>query len=308
LRTTISEALGLRPLVEAGLVVPVPTGAAVVLAARTISESTEGDLDNRELMDWVDQQLMVEGPTAREVAFIRARDDYEEGFYTHSRMEELNDDGTFKMGMLREYDPSFDYDPWLRTARSQFTARLTQQLNTDLAIAELFRGDYVTRLPFRARFAHRRAGVASVPAIAASIEVPWLPQVDAAKLARMAKHDEAVEDLRRQVRRAVSTASDTSGTQAALSDLVTEIAETASGPLARKLARDRTWRLAVPGGCAAGTVLLGATVSPIGAAVGAALALGTWAGPAFADFKEPRTKAAYLFWAAQPRGDRRWRR
>lgn len=308
LRTAIAEALRLRPLVEAGLVVPVPTGAGVTLAAHTIHQSTERDLADRKLMDWVDRQLTIEGPTAREVAFIRARDDNEEGFYTHTRMEELNDDGTFKMGMLRQYDPSFDYDPWLRTARSQFTARLTQQLNTDLAVAGLFRGEYVTRLPFRARFAYRRAGAAAVPAIAASINVPWLPDVDATRMARIASHDEAVEDLRRQIRRAVSAASETTGTQAALSDLVTEIAETAAGPLARKLARDRTWRLAVPGGCTVGTILLGATASPIGAAVGAALALGTWAAPALADFREPRTTASYLFWAARPHSKKRDRR
>lgn len=301
LRSALVEALELRPLVEAGVVVQVPAGAAVVLASGAIRRSTAADLQSQRLIEWLNGQLVIEGPTAREVVFVHARDDDAEGFYTHSRMDEFSDDGTFKMGLLRRFDAGFDYEPWLRTVRSQFTARLTQELNTDISIARLFGGEYVTRSPFRARFAHQRSVANSAPAIAASIHVPWLPAADANTLARIAAQDEAVQDLRRRVARAIKSVTDTSVAQAALSDLTKEIAEDAVGPLARRLQRVGTWKIAVPGACAMGTIVLGATTGPLGAVVGAALGLGGWASSAFADYKEPRTEAAYVFWAAQSR-------
>lgn len=301
LQSALAEAIPLRPLVEAGVVVPVPAGAAVILASNAIREATASDLRNRALMEWLDHQLVVEGPTAREVVFMHARDDDAEGFFTHSRIDELADDGTFKMGLLRRFDADFNYEPWLRTVRSQFIGRLTQELNTDISVARLFGGEYVTRFPFRARFAHQRSPVASAPAVAASIHVPWLPGADAKTLAKIAAQDEAVHDLRRRVARAIKSAADTSAAQATLSDLASEIAEDAVGPLARRLQRDRRWKLAAPGAFTLGTVVLGATTGPVGGVVGAALGLGAWASSAYAEYKEPRTEAAYVFWAAQPR-------
>lgn len=309
IREAVIEMLRLRPLVEAGVVVPVPAGTAVLLVAEAIHESTRLDLEDSELMEWLYRQMVIEGPTAREVAFVQARDDDREAdFYTHSRMAEFNDDGTFRMGVLQPYDPTCDYRPWLRTVRSQYAARLTQELNQEIAIARFFGGEYVTRAPFRARFAHRRTAATSAPALAASINVPWLPNADPATLAKIASQDEAVHDLRRRMAGAIRHVSDTSSGQRELSDLVDEIAEDAVGPLARKLERDRAWRLVVPGACSVGTVILGATTGPMGAIVGAALGLGAWAGPAFADFKEPRTEAAYVFWSAQRHDHRRSKR
>lgn len=306
---TTAELLRLRPLIEAGVVVPVPAGTAVLLVADAIHQATRKDLEDPEIMEWLYRQMVIEGPTAREVAFVHARDDVGEAdFFSHSRIQELNDDGTFEMQLLQAYDPTFDYDPWLRTVRSQYAAGLTQELNQEIAVARFFGGEYVTRAPFRARFAHRRARAVSAPTLAASIKVPWLPQADPATLAKVAAQDEAVHDLRRRMAGAIRHISDSATGQRELSDLVDEIAEESVGPLARKLERDRTWRLAVPGVCSVGTVILGATAGPVGAIVGAALGLGAWAAPAYADFKEPRTEAAYIFWSAHRLDDRHSRR
>lgn len=298
LGSALLGALEMRSLVETGLVVPVPSGVAALIAADAVRRATEYDLADRELVTWVDGELVLEGPTAREVLFVHARDDAEEGFFTHFRKVRVEDDGRFEMVGLRPYERDFDYGPWIKTVRNQFIARLVQDMNKDLSIADLFGGEYVTRLPFRARLAARRKAP-SAPAIAASIEVPWLPGVEPAKLAKLAAEDEAVGDLRTRVSRLVHASPNPSTARNDLSTLVGEIAEDAVGPLNDRLRRDRTWRMAVPGGFMIGGLALGATAGPIGLAA-AALGGAGWAATAWADYKQGKADAGYLFWSAAP--------
>jgi len=295
----LTRALATRPLVEGGLVVPVPTGAAVLQVADLIGQSTERSLTDPRLVQWVDQQLVIEGPTAREVVFVSARDDNEQGFYTHAKGDGVRDDGSFEMALLQPYDPSFDYSPWISTVRKQYVARLTQSLNTDLVVAGLFGGEYVTRTPFRARLASRTGtSTSSGPSALLGVDVPWLPEADVSTLAKLAAEDEAVADLRRLVAKAIRRSRSREHAVEELQSLIDEIAEEAAGPLSRRIQRDMIWRKAVPGVCAAGTVMLGATAGPLGALAGAALGAGMWAGPALADHQQARANAPFVFWLA----------
>lgn len=298
--TALRSALALRPLVEAGIVVPVPSGAALAMGAESVTNATTEDLGRPELVRWIENELVLEGPTAREVLIIRARDDERDGIYTYFRPIEMTSESTFTSRALCDYDPRFDYAPWIRTATNQHIARVVQELNADLAVASLFGGEYVTRLPFRARLAAHRAPVGT-PALLATLDVPWLPEVDAASMAKLASEDEAVADLRRRVGR-LARVSSNEDPNAPYADLVAEIAEEAVGPLERRLRRDNAWRLATPAGLVFGGLVLGATTGPVG--LGAAALSGlAWASNAYADYRSNRADAAYLFWSARRMSD-----
>jgi hypothetical protein len=71
----VRKMLELRALIELGVVVPVPNDVATILSARGAWEATESDPQRDELVSWVEAQLQVEGPTAREALIIGARDD-----------------------------------------------------------------------------------------------------------------------------------------------------------------------------------------------------------------------------------------
>jgi hypothetical protein len=53
-------------------VVPVPSDHALTLTADATPEAASADLRRRDLVSWVDEQLLVEGPTNREALIIDA--------------------------------------------------------------------------------------------------------------------------------------------------------------------------------------------------------------------------------------------
>lgn len=71
----LRELLYLRPLIETGMMVPVIEDAAALAAAEAIQAGTESDLQTPSLVEWIDSQLVMEGPTARECVLYSAIDD-----------------------------------------------------------------------------------------------------------------------------------------------------------------------------------------------------------------------------------------
>ena len=106
-----------------GFVACVPKDLAVVLTNDIVIQTTEADLTRTDILNWVMGELQIEGPTAREALFLRARDGLgpdDETFFLHGRIDptSLDDESrTFSTRMLGPYDPSFDYGPWIDQCR-----------------------------------------------------------------------------------------------------------------------------------------------------------------------------------------------
>lgn len=195
-RRAVADLLELRPLVETGIVVPVFVDLAVALIDTEIDKMVAVDLADPQYVAWAEGQVVIEGPTAREAAFVHVVDDYphDDWFYLHSRIDSVASQAdaesvSWQSKLLHHYDPNFDYGPWLATVRRQAVARLTQALDTDLAVSAGFGADLVTASPFRARALHRRrptkprSGDYDVSG-AVWANVPWLPDASAQLLVK----------------------------------------------------------------------------------------------------------------------------
>ena len=77
----LRDLLALRPLIETGMVVPVLEDAAALAAADAIRAGTEADLHTASLIEWIDAQVVMEGPTARECLLYSTIDDDEQDVY-----------------------------------------------------------------------------------------------------------------------------------------------------------------------------------------------------------------------------------
>ena len=144
-RALVAELLDLRPLIEAGIVVPVLIDLAVALIDTEIDTIVAVDLANPQYVAWAEQQIVLEGPTAREAAFVHVIDDYphDDWFYLHSPIEpvpggQADDEPLLVQKPLYPYDPDYDYGPWLATVKRQAVARLTQHLDMDLVVSTAF--------------------------------------------------------------------------------------------------------------------------------------------------------------------------
>ncbi|GFJ93100.1 SEC-C domain-containing protein [Phytohabitans rumicis] len=150
----------LRPLVEAGVVVPVPQELGVAAQATAVEQMTARDLRRAALVDWVRLQLVVEGPTAREAMLVTARDDTERWprFWLYSRRggEATARASMFGRPLLGTYDPNHNYEPWRQQVLDQATAWYVQRLNERLVTGETFTADYLTASPFEARLLARK--------------------------------------------------------------------------------------------------------------------------------------------------------
>lgn len=313
-RALVAEHLALRPLIEAGIVVPVFIDLAVALISTEIDVMVAADLADVPYINWAEQQIVVEGPTAREAAFVHVIDDYphHDWVYFHSSIEpeptQRTDDEPLpvRSKLLNRYDPDFDYDPWLATVRGQAVARLTQHLNIDLAVSTAFGADLLTTSPFRARALRRLPRTPKRQPefdISGAVwaDVPWLPDASAELLMKIANSEPRVDDLRRitaQALRAVERG-DIAASASAIADTAADLRSAASH-LSRDLRRQRTIDLAVPTGLATGSVLIASTISPpVG--IGALLAGAATAIPAVRSRLTSRQTAAYAFFMARPR-------
>ncbi|HVA60875.1 MAG TPA: hypothetical protein VNG13_10140 [Mycobacteriales bacterium] len=75
-RGAVADLLEARPLVEAGIFVPVFTDLAIALVDEAVDAMVAVDLADPSYVAWAEQQIVIEGPTAREAAFVHVVDDY----------------------------------------------------------------------------------------------------------------------------------------------------------------------------------------------------------------------------------------
>lgn len=315
LRECVVSLLRLRPLVEAGIVVPVAVDLATATLDAAIDELVRADLDDPNLFSWIEKQVIVEGPTAREAAFVHVIDDEVDfdGLYmlgkTRPESVRSTEPGGPQLGnkLFGTYDPEDDYEPWLRTVRRQAAVALAQNLGRDFAIADSFGSNLITKSPFRARALRRRkqelTAQATRPNMAGSVwaHVPWLPGADPQLLVRIAADTERVEDLRAQTEHALRGIEDSDlGSQArAVSELSKDLSA-AGDNLGRELRRSKAIEMGGCGVIATGTALMGATLTPVTAAAAALAAVGAVL-PVGLQARQKKRTAAFAFWMARPR-------
>ncbi len=307
LQQAITEQYRLRPLIEAGVVIPVPTELALAARSEAVQQTTAADLATPEITNWVRSQLIFEGPTAREALFVTALDDIEKfpRFWLYSHIdrtgpEVVDASGRFRTQLLKKYDPNHDYRPWKKLVSDQATAHYVQRLNERLLTGDLFAADYLTRSPFEARLLRLKGREMTSPAHAALwANVPVLPEANPRVLAQAAAEDEAVEDLRVQIRGALHAARTIGERAEALSNLAAQLAH-AGRQLDRAVRTERRWQAIGPAIAGAGALALGAAGGLPGVAAGALSMAGSLL-PYIAARRNRRHRAAFLFYSAQRR-------
>jgi hypothetical protein len=288
-----------RPLLESGFLIPVFDDLARAAVANRIDEIVERDLHDEAFVAWVESQVVIEGPSAREVAFAHVIDGYglEDAFWQLARTQ-----GGGAPTTLNQFEPDRDYGAWLSTVRRQATARLVAELVSSLTVARTLGAQHVTTSPFRARAMQRRRALdenSKIASAAVWADVPWLPEAEPALLAKIASNDERVNDLRRTVARAVRGLDGHEALAGAISEAAHDLRDD-SDRLQRTLRRDLNLGILGAGGLSVGAALLGATLSPVVAV--AALFSGAGAAlPSLGNRLNAREQAAYAFWMARPR-------
>lgn len=306
-RRAVAGLLEFRPLVEAGIAVPTLFDLPLALLGDAVDRDVETELADSGYVAWLEQQVLVEGPTAREAAFVHLRDDYERDvkmYFLNRAVEgsaaETADGGAvqFRGRMLGRYDPTDDYGPWLATVRRQTLARAVRGLVSDVSAAHAVGAQYVTTSPFRARALARRpalsarrpAGLGISGAVWA--DVPWLPDADPSLLVRIASDEERVQDLRRSTARALRVVrqDDVAGSALAVAGVADDLRH-AADRLSATLRRDLVGNGLVPAGIAAGSVWVAATfAAPV--ALGGVLAAASAGVPAARARRSARESAA----------------
>ncbi len=290
--------LALRPLIELGVVVPIPSDFATALTASATHAATERDLDRAALISWLDGQLTVEGPTAREALLIKVRDDLSIGgdrFFLHGHIvpgSAQDETRTITTTYLTPYQSDFDYQPWIAQSRGNVVANLLQETNRSIAVATTFGGVPLTRVPFRARLLRQKEQVAHPTAALVWADIPWLPSSSPHRLAEISQQDEAVEALRARSRRAFAHARGGDFDRVA-AELADELTEAAHG-LEAEIRTARRWALAGPGAFSALSIGLGATTGVVGGLLAVASAVGTSL-PAIGQLRQQRRRPAYAF-------------
>lgn len=274
LADAISNLLEVRPLVEVGMIVPVLRHAATMFAGEKAYEQTKQDLGRTDLVEWVTNQLVMEGPTAKTALLFSVLDD--EGlvnFFLHARIVGLDEENhTVLSRLLGPYDPKFDYDPWIAQCRRQTTASIIQHANLELAMADGFGASWVTLSPFRAKLLERRSDKQPEAQALVWAQVPHLEGGSALSLARVTADDVAVGALRERTRQAFAEMRHATPAERRerSADLAADL-QYAAERLRRDMDRERRWKLAVPTGLSLAAIGLGATAGGllVGGVVGA---------------------------------------
>lgn len=303
LARALESLVQLQPLIELGVVVPVPEEVLSVLTANEVVSRTEGDLEDDALRAWLLDQMDIEGPSAREVLFVRPRDSWEDQgamyFYGHV-VDKPDEDGTVTTASLQQYDPAFDYSAWIEQSRRKTASGYLQETNRKLAIAEALGAELLADSPFEARLLQRKGRRLGGADALLRTRVPIPADVSVDTLARIAAEDEAVAALRSTVRRAFTKArGDSAELAAGAAELVEDLDQQAHR-LKRQLSNDRTWRLAIPAGLSVSSLIIGGALAgpPVGVAGAAAAAL-SGLSPYIADQKERHEQPAYALLLAQ---------
>ncbi len=304
LQADIQSLLDLRPLIELGTVVLVPDHVLEVLTADAVFKATQLDLENRELSNWVLAQMEIEGPTAKEVLFVRPRDSLHSTdamyFYAHF-LDKPDQDGMVHSVALQNYDPSHDYSPWIEQSRRQAASNYLRSANAVLAVAEAAQANLLAQSPFEARLLAKKGAERGATDSLLRTDMPIPNELSPEAIAQVASEDAAVNALKRTVRRAFSRARGTPEELEAQSADLAEELEDQVVQLEARIKADRLWKVAVPLGATAGSLAIGAVAGPLGAAAAGFGGLASLA-PYLADRGASRNQAAYALIVARRRG------
>lgn len=298
-RSLATEELEFRHLLRGGHVLPMPDSVAEFTGGASIHEATQLALANDSLVQFVRSQLVVEGPTAREVLFINAVDDIEHNpgmwFYGHTDRESTNEaDRSIGFRMLQSYDPKHDYSAWIKQESDRSLANFLQRTERRLAVADVLGSEYVAASPFEARILQRRnANGSSLANTTLWADVPALADLGAKDLARMLSAEDAVEDLRARVRIAMETAPDFGSQISSIRAVASDI-EQASRVLNKRMGTYRSFALTAPV-IAGGLGLVVGSAGGMAGFAGAALGLVGAISPAIGERLNQRREAAFLF-------------
>ncbi|WP_341934028.1 hypothetical protein MRBLWO14_003145 [Microbacterium sp. LWO14-1.2] len=298
IRRAANNELQFQHLIRAGHALPMPDGAAQALGGARIYEGTEAALANPSLLSYVRSQLVLEGPTAREVLFVNAIDDIEHNtgmwFHGHTDLTHADlEDREVGFRMLGNYDPGYDYSAWIDQVTNSALAKYVQRTERRLTVSEVLGADYVATSPFEARVLQRRGGhTPGAPGATMWADVPTLRDVTAKDLARMLSEDDAIEDLRGRVRIAMATTPDFVGQVAGVQAVASDI-ENASRTLAKRIGTSRSYAMVIPAAVGGLGMVVGAAGGVAGFAAGALGVIASLS-PYLGERLNHRREAAYL--------------
>lgn len=298
-RALATEEMEFQHLLRGGHVLPMPDSVAEFIGGRSIHDATELALANDSLVRFVRSQLVVEGPSAREVLFINAVDDIERSpgmwFYGHTDPESIAEaDRSIAFRMLQPYDAQHDYSAWIKKESDSALANYLQRTERRLAVADVLGSEYVAASPFEARMLQRRdSRRPSLANTALWADVPSLANLGAKDLARMLSAEDAVEDLRARVRIAMESAPDFGSQISSIRAVASDI-EQASRVLNKRMGTYRSLALTVPV-IAGGMGLVVGSAGGVAGFAGAALGLVGAVSPAIGERLNQRREAAFLF-------------
>lgn len=299
----IQSVLRLRPLIELGMVVPVLHDLAVAMAHSEVMNVTQNWLGDSSLLNWVISQILVEGPSARDVIFLSARDDIERAasFFLYGRIDPGSldhDERTFGTRMLGPYDPGHDYEPWIQQSKRQTAAGMIQSVVREMTIAEALGGTNVTGSLFRARMMDKMGRSTPLESVLWA-DVPYLPEASAPVLARIAAEDEAVANLRRLTGRVFRQVESASGADqiTAVAGLVDEISER-TDELRATIRAGRKWdglKAGLAGAAIGVGAMAGGALGAVAGVAGAAQVGASWA----KDRAAMKRNGSFVFWLAE---------
>jgi len=294
-----------EPLIRSGRLISVPSGTALTLGRESVRATTLADLKNTAVTGFIRDQLVIEGPTAREVLLINAKDDLAHApfmwLFAHIDHERVTEDRIVTTRMLGQYDPEHNYRPWIEQTTRDAIRNYVQRTAERMVVADLVGAEYVAASPFEARIMQRREPNFAPGPASASIwaDVPTLRDLTSRDLSRILDEDEAVEDLRARVRLAMGSAPDLAGRTKAIQELTAEI-EHASTGLERKMRTERAYSAVAPAVLGGAGLVLGSAGGLPGLA-GAALATVAGIVPWIGSRRSNRRDAAYIFVTARRR-------
>lgn len=305
LKRAAAEQLAIAELVEVGVVILVPAGVAMAVNGASAAALTNLDLKDPSLVSWVGDQLIFEGPTAREALFVRAADDLStvaDNFWLHGHIDasSLTQEGRFTTKMLQPYDPSYDYRPWIKQVSDSAVGYYVQRTNERIVTADVYGAEYVSASMFEARLLARskRGHNSGLAQAAVWADVPLLPRLSGRELVKVIQNEDAVEDLRHQVRAALVTAHTPGERTDALTGLAHEM-EAASHRLEKTAGSDRLWQAAVPAGLGVASLVLGNVSGGLLPIAAGALGVAGGVAPFLGARINTRREAAYLFMTAR---------